>query len=204
MPQEKPQQQQQQRNRRGPRRGESRERDEFDQVILDLARVTRVMAGGKRMRFRACVAIGDRNGKVGIGLAKGADVQLAISKATNDAKKNLVPIVVTDTGTIPHQVRIKNRSAHIFLKPAPSGTGVIAGSVVRQILELTGIRDVVAKIMGTGNKVNNAQTLMDALALLRPPKKRKASPVAAPAEAAVEAVEKEAPKAPEAAEAVKE
>lgn len=131
------------------------------------------MAGGKRMRFRACIVIGDRKGKVGVGIAKGADVQLAISKAANDAKKHLVRVETTDTGTIPHEIRIKDRSSQLFLKPAPPGTGVIAGSVVRQIFELAGVRDVVAKIMGTNNKVNNAQTLMDALGRLRKPRARK-------------------------------
>jgi len=162
------------RENRGRGAGRSRERvqEEFDQVGMDLARDTRVMAGGKRMRFRACVAIGDRKGKVGIGIAKGADVQLAISKATNDAKKNLIPVITTENGTIPHEVRIRDHSAHLLLKPAPTGTGVIAGSVVRQILELAGIRDVVAKIMGTGNKVNNAKTLIEALTKLRKPKGR--------------------------------
>ena len=173
MAQERPQ-----RTRRGGSRSPRRDqvRDEFDQVILDLARVTRVMAGGKRMRFRACVVIGDRKGKIGVGIAKGADVQLAISKATNDAKKHMLKVTTTETGTIPHQVRIKDRSAKLFLKPAPAGTGVIAGSVVRQILELAGVKDVVAKIMGSNNKLNNAQTLMYALARLRKPKTRKAQP----------------------------
>ncbi|MAG28703.1 30S ribosomal protein S5 [bacterium] len=160
----------QQRNRRG-RDKAGEQRDEFDQVILDLARVTRVMAGGKRMRFRATVAIGDKKGKVGIGIAKGADVQLAISKATNDAKKHLVKIETTESGTIPHEVRIRTNSAKILLKPAPSGTGIIAGSVIRQIFELTGIKDVVGKIIGTGNKVNNAKTLVKALETLRKPRK---------------------------------
>ena len=158
--------------RRGRGRGRGNEpKDEFDQVILDLARVTRVMAGGKRMRFRATVAIGDKKNKIGIGIAKGADVQLAISKATNDAKKHIVKIQITDEGTIPHEVRIRSHSAQILLKPAPVGTGIIAGSVVRQIFELTGIKDVVGKIMGTGNKINNAKTLVEALSKLRKPRK---------------------------------
>ncbi|MEK7189153.1 MAG: 30S ribosomal protein S5 [Patescibacteria group bacterium] len=185
MAQERPQRGGPQRGGRrggGRGRGHGEQRDEFDQVILDLARVTRVMAGGKRMRFRACLVIGDRKGKVGVGIAKGADVQLAISKATNDAKKHMIRVLTTETGTIPHEVRIRDRSAQLLLSPAPAGTGVIAGSVVRQILELAGVRDVVAKIMGTSNKVNNAQTLMDALARLRKPRTRKARPQEAAAE----------------------
>ncbi|MBU2575519.1 30S ribosomal protein S5 [Patescibacteria group bacterium] len=158
----------QQRNRRGDR---NENRDEFDQVVLDLARVTRVMAGGKRMRFRACIAIGDKKGRVGVGIAKGADVQLAISKAVNDAKKNLIKVEMTETGTIPHEVRIRNYSAHLLIKPAPSGTGIIAGSVLRQIFELSGINDIVGKIMGTGNKVNNSKAVIEALSSLRKPRK---------------------------------
>ena len=159
----------QQRNRRDNR---DEKRDEFDQVVLDLARVTRVMAGGKRMRFRACIAIGDKKGRVGVGIAKGADVQLAIAKAVNDAKKNLIKVEMTDTGTVPHEVRLKNHSAQLLIKPAPSGTGIIAGSVVRQIFELSGISDVVGKIMGTGNKVNNAKAVIEALSSLRKARKQ--------------------------------
>lgn len=153
------------------KRNEPREaKEEFEQAILDLARVTRVMAGGKRMRFRATVAIGDRAGRVGIGIAKGADVQIAISKAVNDAKKNVIKVKITQTGTIPHEVKIRMHSSHLFLKPAPSGTGIIAGSVVRQIFELAGISDIVGKIMGTGNKINNAKAVIEALSRLRDPK----------------------------------
>jgi small subunit ribosomal protein S5 len=159
------------RQQRGRGRGrDDKPQDEFDQVILDLARVTRVMAGGKRMRFRACVAIGDRKGRVGIGLAKGADVSLAISKGTNDAKKNLIKVKMTETGTIGHNIVIKANSAKLIIKPAPQGTGIIAGSVLRQIFELAGIKDIVGKIIGTSNKVNNAKTAIKALDMLREPK----------------------------------
>jgi len=158
---------------RGRRPNEREQKDEFDQAVLDLARVTRVMAGGKRMRFRATIAIGDRAGRVGIGMAKGADVQIAISKALNDARKNVIRVKMTENGTIPHEVRIKNHSSHILIKPAPSGTGIIAGSVVRQIFELAGISDIVGKIMGTGNKINNAKAVLEALSSLRDPKKAK-------------------------------
>ncbi len=146
-------------------------RDEFDQMILDLARVTRVMAGGKRMRFRACVAIGDHKGRVGIGIAKGADVQLAISKAVNDAKKKVIRVPLTETGTIPHAVRVRAHSAQLLLKPAPVGSGVIAGSVVRQVFDLAGVRDIVGKIFGTSNKVNNARAVVAALSQLKAPRK---------------------------------
>lgn len=159
---------------RGRDRGRSNEpRDEFDQVTLDLARVTRVMAGGKRMRFRACVAAGDRKGRIGIGLAKGADVALAISKATAAAKKNLIKVNLTESGTIPHVIRVKSGSAKLLLKPAPAGSGIIAGSVLRQIFELAGVRDVVGKILGTNSKINNAKALIKALAEMRQPREAK-------------------------------
>jgi len=160
-----------QNNRRSNREREPR--DEFEQVILDLARVTRVMAGGKRMRFRACVAIGDRKGRVGIGLAKGADVSLAITKGTNDAKKHLIKVKMTETGTIPHKVLIRSNSSKLLIMPAPPGTGIIAGSVLRQVFDLAGIKDIVGKIMGTSNKVNNARTAIKALEQLREPREAK-------------------------------
>ena len=154
------------RNNRNRRRNDEI-RDEFDQEVIDLARVTRVMAGGKRMRFRACVAVGDKKGRVGIGIAKGADVSMAISKASRDAKKHLVNVNLTKAGSIPHEIRLKKYSAKIMLKPAEGGTGVIAGSVLRQVLELVGARDIVGKIMGTPNKVNNAKAVVKALELLK-------------------------------------
>ncbi|MFC1613063.1 30S ribosomal protein S5 [Patescibacteria group bacterium] len=137
-------------------------RDEFEQKVIDLARVTRVMAGGKRMKFRACVVIGDKKGKVGIGLAKGADVSAAITKAVSKAKKNLVQISFFHD-SIMFEVREKFKAALILLKPAPKGTGVKAGGAVRIILELCGLPNVVAKILGSNSKINNAQATINAL-----------------------------------------
>lgn len=135
---------------------------EFNQQLIDLARVTRVMAGGKRMRFRATVIIGDGKGRVGYGVAKGADVSIAIDKAVKKAKKNLITVPIVDK-TIPHQIRIKHKAAKVLLKPAPKGTGIKAGSVVRQVLELAGVPNVVGKILGTRNKLVNAQAVIKAL-----------------------------------------
>ena len=143
-----------------------KEQPEFDQHIVDLARVTRVMAGGKRMRFRACVVIGDRKGRVGIGLAKGKDVALAVGKAVTKAEKNLIKINIVN-GTIPHEVHLKLGAAKVFLKPAPEGTGIISGGAVRMVLELAGIHNIVSKIMGTNNKVNNVKATIEALKLLK-------------------------------------
>ena len=153
---------------RGPRnQGADKGADrEFDQVIIDIARVTRVMAGGKRMRFRACVVIGDRKGKVGSAVAKGADVTLAVNKAVTKARKNLVSIPIINE-TIPHRVDVKFGAARILIKPAPKGTGIIAGGAVRMVLDLAGVSNVVAKILGTNNKINNVKATIKALQMLK-------------------------------------
>ena len=151
-----------------------KEKPEFDQQIVDLARVTRVMAGGKRMRFRACVVIGDKKGRVGMGLAKGKDVALAVGKAVKKAEKSLINVPMTDIGSISHEVYLKNGASKIFLKPAPEGTGIISGGAVRTVLELAGIKNVVSKIMGTNNKVSNVSTTIAALDMLRKAKKSSA------------------------------
>lgn len=144
------------------RKRPEREDKEFDQVIVDISRVTRVMAGGKRMRFRACVAIGDRKGRVGYAVAKGADVSLAVNKAVNKAKKNLIQVPIVNQ-TIPHEIKIKKGAAKILLKPAKQGTGIIAGGAVRIILDLAGVKNIVSKILGTSNKINNVSATMEAL-----------------------------------------
>ena len=159
-------------DRRGGRpRREAVER-EFDQTIIDLARVTRVMAGGKRMRFRATVVIGDRKGRVGLGTGKALDVSEAINKAVNSAKKDLITIPLFE-GTLPHEVRVKLGAAKILLKPASDGTGIIAGGAVRSVLDLGGVPNVAAKMLGSRNKLNNARATMKALKLLQPRKARK-------------------------------
>ncbi len=157
--------------RRGGGRAEEKPADEFEQRIIDIARVTRVMAGGKRMRFRACVAIGDKKGRVGIGLAKGADVTLAVAKAVNQAKKHLITVPMVKQ-TIPHSVDQWFGAAHVLLKPAAVGRGIIGGGIVRTILELSGVNNVTSKILGTNNKVNNAKCVIIALESLRAPKKK--------------------------------
>jgi small subunit ribosomal protein S5 len=140
--------------------------DEYEQRIVDLARVTRVMAGGKRMRFRACVALGNKNGKIGIGIDKGADVTIAVTKAVNQAKKNMIDVPIVNL-TIPHEIYQKKGAAKIILKPASKGKGVIAGGTVRIILELAGVKNVTSKILGTNNKVNNAKCTLEALKNLK-------------------------------------
>ncbi len=154
---------------RGKGRGDRRDdkpKDEMEQRILEVARVTRVMAGGKRMNFRACVAIGDRKGSVGVGLGKGADVTMAVNKAVNRAKKDMVK-VPTVKDTIPHAVTQKNGAALVMIKPAKAGRGVIAGGVTRIILELAGIKNITSKALGSNNKINNARCTILALKALR-------------------------------------
>lgn len=113
-----------------------REKPEFDQQIIDLARVTRVTKGGKQLSFRVCVVIGDRKGRVGFGVEKGKDVQIAVEKAVNQAKKNMITVPLKDE-TIPHRVELKYKAGRVMLKPAPKGSGIIAGSVMRNVLELS-------------------------------------------------------------------
>ena len=171
-------------DKRGPRRPDQRRerQDDFEQRIVDLARVTRVMAGGKRMRFRACVAIGDRKGKVAVGLAKGADVTMAIAKAVTNAKKELIDVPFVND-TIPHQVMCKVGAAEVLIKPAAKGRGVIAGGAARIILELAGVRNITSKILGTNNKINVSRCTIEALRQL---KKREIAPAKPKAEAPVE------------------
>jgi small subunit ribosomal protein S5 len=154
------------RSTRAPRGKRPEEKKEFDSVILDLARVTRVTKGGKRMRFRSCVVIGDRNGRVGYGVAKGADVQQSVAKATNQGRKNMIKVPVVN-GTIAHEVMMKFAAAKVLIKPAPEGTGIKAGGAARVVLEMAGVPNVVAKIMGSSNKINNAKATVRALFGLR-------------------------------------
>ncbi|MEA3463548.1 MAG: 30S ribosomal protein S5 [Patescibacteria group bacterium] len=130
--------------------------------MIDIARVTRVMAGGKRMRFRVCIAIGDKKGRVAIGLAKGKDVAIAVAKSVNKAKKNFITVPIVNN-TIPHEVYQKLGAAKVLFKPARKGRGIIAGGAVRIVLELAGIKNVTSKILGTSNKVNNVKCTIEAL-----------------------------------------
>ncbi len=146
--------------------GDQPKRD-FEQKIVEIKRVTRVVAGGKRMRFRALVVIGDKKGKVGIGLRKGTDVTEAVQKAVNTAKKSMIHInLVNDT--IPHEIKLKFKSCVVFLKPARPGTGVIAGGAIRQVLDLVGVKNVLSKMLGSSNKANNVMATYLALAKMKP------------------------------------
>lgn len=156
---------------KGRRERTPREPGEFEQKLLDVRRVTRVTAGGKRFSFRTVVVIGDRSGRVGVGVQKGPDVRAAIEKAVRDAKKGLVNVVMTDKGTIPHEVYGKSASARVFLKPAPEGRGIIAGGSVRTVADLAGYKNIIGKILSrSGNKLNNARAAIEALKKLKPQK----------------------------------
>ena len=151
--------------------GKDRPKDEFQTKLLDLARVTRVTGGGKRMSFRAVVVAGDKKGKVGIGIDKGKDVSQAIEKATRRAKRDLLSVIIVD-GTIPHEVQAKSGPAVILLKPQKKGRGLVAGGAVRTICELAEIKNISSKILsGSKNKLNNARATMEALKKLKAPKK---------------------------------
>lgn len=146
-----------------------KEASEFEQSIVEISRVTRVMAGGKRLSFRACVVIGDRKGRVGVGLAKAKDVPMAVQKAVRQAEKNLIKLTLRE-GTIAHEINTKYGAARIMLKPAPIGTGIISGGAVRTVLELVGTENIVSKIFGTNNKINNVKATIKALASIKKPK----------------------------------
>lgn len=139
---------------------------DFDTKVVEIRRVTRVVAGGKRMRFRALVVIGDRNGRVGIGLRKGADVADAVAKASTAARKTLITVPLTETGTILRRVELKYKAAKIMLKPARSGAGIIAGGPVRAVVSMAGIKNVSSKMLGSSNKVSNVRAAYEALSLL--------------------------------------
>lgn len=157
--------------RRTPRR-ESKVKPEFDQKIISIRRVARVVTGGRRFSFSVALVAGDRKGKVGLGLGKAGDTSIAIEKALRDAKKNAVTAKLTKTGSIAHTVDAKYSASRVVLMPAPE-RGMIAGSSVRTVLELAGVKDVGAKIRsGSKNKINNARAAILALSRVKPPKVR--------------------------------
>ena len=155
---------------RPPRRDNNRPvvKSEFKERVLDMRRVTRVVAGGKRFRFRCTLVIGDEKGRVGIGVAKGLDVQQAIAKAKSDAKKNLVVVGLKNGHTIAHEVIAKYSAAKVMVKPATKGHGLRAGGAVRFVLSFAGIKDATSKILGrTPNKLTNALATIEALKKLK-------------------------------------
>ena len=145
-----------------------RQDSEFMEKIIEIKRVTRVVAGGKRMRFRVLVAVGDGKGRVGIGLGKASEVPDAVVKAIQKAKKNMIKVPMAGT-TIPHVVEGELNTSRVLLKPAVRGTGLIAGRTVRMILELAGFHDIISKANGSTNATNLSYATINALKNLRTP-----------------------------------
>lgn len=157
------------REKRNTGRGRSsfnRVKPEFDQKILDIRRVTRVVAGGRRFSFSVAIVAGDKKGCVGLGLGKAGDTALAINKALRNAKKNMVRLNLTKTMSIPHELSAKFSSSYVILMPN-KGRGLVAGSVVRDIVKLSGMKDITGKIVSNSkNKLNNAKAVMSALSVI--------------------------------------
>lgn len=158
-------------NRGGDRRGRrpevAPEEKLFDERVVHIDRVARVVKGGRRFRFRALVVVGDRKNRVGVGLAKGADVTAAVTKATEVAKKHMV-LVPVHKGTLPHEAEAKVSGARILVKPASAGTGLIAGGVVRTVLEVAGVSNALSKSLGSTNRANIAYATVAALQSIAP------------------------------------
>lgn len=149
------------------KRGANRQKGEFDSKLIDLARVTRVRAGGRRFSFRAVVVAGNKQGRVGVGVGKGADVAQATEKAARQAQKSAITVPISE-GTIPHDVEAKFGAARLLLKPQRQGKGLVAGGPVRVICELAGIRNISGKFVSkTHNKLNNAMAAITALKKLK-------------------------------------
>lgn len=146
--------------------------DEYSETVVQISRVSKKTKGGNAIHFTALVVVGDRNGKVGAGLAKARDVRSAILKAIEFAKKRMVEAPIKGT-TIPYRVEEKYNAARIILKPAPAGSGIIAGGPMRVVLEAAGIKDAVGKILGTNNKISNVYATISALEKLNKIAKRK-------------------------------
>ena len=151
----------------GPKKGQRnngtrREEKEFEERVVTINRVTKVVKGGRRMRFAALVVIGDRKGRVGFGTGKANEVPDAIRKACENAKRNVIKVPSVH-GTIPHEVNGVYGSGNVFIKPASQGTGIIAGGPVRNVLELAGVKDIVSKSLGSNTQINTAKAAMDAL-----------------------------------------
>lgn len=148
---------------------EIKEKKEFEEKIVDVSRVSRTVQGGRRMRFRVLVVIGNKNGKIGFGIGKANEVTLAAQKAVTEAKRNIFEVPIVNE-TIPHEVYIKYGSAKLILIPASKGTSIIAGGAIRPVIELAGIKNILSKIIGSSNKINNVKATFEALKQLSRPK----------------------------------
>lgn len=154
-------------NKQNRREHTPRAPQEFDEKVIRISRVTKKTKGGNNISFTALVVVGDRKGRVGVALGKAKDVMNAIKKGVRRGKKTVITIPLVDNRTIPYEMTIKYGAARLILKPAPAGTGVIAGGSVRAVLELSGVKDVVSKILGTNNKMSNVIATFEALKLMK-------------------------------------
>ena len=141
--------------------------NEWQERVVQIRRVTKVVKGGKKLSFRAILVIGNEKGQVGVGVGKASDVIGAVKKAVTDGKKNLVTIPMTKTNSIPHIITGRSGAAKIIMRPSAPGSGVIAGGAVRSMLELGGVKNILAKQLGSGNPLNNARAAADALSKLK-------------------------------------
>lgn len=154
------------RNRQGDHKDRN-EVPEFFERVIQVNRVSKKTKGGDKRSLSVLVVVGDKKGRVGVGLGKAADVQSAVRKATAYAKRHLQTIPLKDNRTIPHTVSVKLGAARVILRPAPAGTGIIAGGAVRVVVEAAGVADIVSKILGTSNKASNVHATLEALKMLK-------------------------------------
>jgi len=145
---------------------------EFEEKVVRVNRVSKKTRGGNKISFSVLVVVGDKKGKVGVGLGKAKDISSAIAKAISYAKKHLITVPLKGT-TIPHDIKVKRGAAEVLLKPAPVGSGVIAGGAVRAVVEAAGIRDISSKVLGTSNRASNVYATLEALKKLHPAKEGK-------------------------------
>ncbi|MBR5227588.1 MAG: 30S ribosomal protein S5 [Clostridia bacterium] len=153
-----------------PRREKVKEAPEFKEKVVYVGRVAKVVKGGRTFRFSVLVVVGDEKGRVGVGTGKASEVPEAIKKATDAAKKNLITVPIVN-GTLPHEYDKKLNSSRVIIKPAPAGTGIIAGGAVRPVLELAGVKNVTAKTLGSRNSRNVVLATIEALKEMRTPEK---------------------------------
>jgi len=151
------------RGKRRDQRLDKKPQKEFEEVLLEVRRVTRVTTGGRQLSFRAIILIGNKKGKIALGVAKGSDVSIAVQKATHEAYKNIVTVPITENASIPYEITHKYKAAKVKLLPAAPGTGLKAGSSLRTVLTLAGYTNILSKIMWTNNKLNNAIAAIQAL-----------------------------------------
>ncbi len=156
-------------NRNKNRRNDGPAVPELEERVVFINRVSKVVKGGRRFGLTALVVVGDHNGNIGVGMGKSTEVPIAISKGVEDAKKNMFKVPLTEAGTIPHEVMGHYSAGRVLIKPATEGTGVIAGGPVRALFELAGVKDVLAKSLGTDNPMNMVKAAADGMRQLQSP-----------------------------------